>query len=91
MLRDSLLLVNMHSMGVAVSQQSLSAPLATDTALLVTTEDGLRRWLLPAVDEDAAGLETLADPLSSCDVGTPDAGTETGVGAVGALDNFFFV
>lgn len=81
----------MQHLGVAVSQQAHAAPLAADAALLVAAEDGLRRQLLPAVDEDGAGLELAADALGVRDVLAPDAGAQAGVGVVGARDHFVFV
>lgn len=48
--------IHMHSLRIAISQQAQVAPLATDTALLVSTEYRPRVRLLPRVDEDAAGL-----------------------------------
>ena len=85
------LLVKVDDVRVAVGLDALSAPLATDTALLVTTEDGLRSGLLEGVDEDGAGLEALGDLLSVGDVLAPDTGTKTGLSVVGALDNLLLV
>jgi hypothetical protein len=45
----------------------------------VAAERGLRRRLLVAVDEDAAGLEAERDFLGGGDVFAPDAGSETGL------------
>ncbi len=81
----------MQRLGVAVGQQAHGAPLAADAALLVAAEDGLRRRLLPAVDEDGTGLELAADALGVLDVLAPDAGAQAGVGVVGARDHFGFV
>lgn len=78
-------------MRVAVREQALWTPLATNTALLVATEDGLRRRLLEAVDPYAAGLESDGDLLGMLDVLTPHTCTETRVHAVGAVDDFLLV
>jgi hypothetical protein len=56
-----------------------SPPFATNTRLLVAAERGLRRRLLVAVDEDAAGLEAERDFFGGGDVFAPDAGSETGL------------
>jgi len=85
------LLVKVDDVRVAVGLDALSAPLATDTALLVTTEDGLRSGLLEGVDEDGAGLEALGDLLGVGDVLAPDTGTEAGLSVVGALDDLLLV
>lgn len=84
-------LVKVDDVRVAVSLEALGAPLATDTTLLVATEDSLRSRLLEGVDEDGAGLEALGDLLGVGDVLAPDTGTETGVGVVGALDDFLLI
>ena len=81
----------MHRLCITVRQQAQRPPLATDPALLVPAKDDLRRWFLPAVDEDGAGFELAADTLGVLDVLAPDAGAQTGVGVVGAADNFVFV
>ena len=78
-------------MRVAVGLDALSTPLATDTALLVATKDGLRGGLLEGVDENGAGLEALGDLLGVGDVLAPDTGTEAGLGVVGALDDLLLV
>jgi hypothetical protein len=84
-------LVQVDDVRVAVGLEAISAPLATDTALLVATEDGLRSGLLEGVDEDGAGLEASGDLLGVLDVLAPDTGTETGVGVVGTLDDLLLV
>ena len=71
--------------------EALLAPLATNAGLLVSAEDGLRRRLLEAVDEDRAGLQSLADALGALDVLAPDAGAQTGERVVRAADDLFFV
>jgi hypothetical protein len=91
LLRLQDLLVKVDDVRVAVGLDALSAPLATDTALLVATEDGLRGGLLERVDKDGAGLETLGDLLGVGDVLAPDTGTEAGLGVVGALDDLLLV
>lgn len=78
-------------MGVAISLQTLSTPLTTNSTLLVPTEEGLRSRLLPRVDENRSGFQTSADPLGALEVLAPDTGSETGVGAVGATDDVLLV
>jgi len=48
-------------MRVAVRQQTLGAPLATDAALFVSAEDGLGCGFLPGVDENGAGFKAFGD------------------------------
>jgi hypothetical protein len=81
----------MENMGIHEGQQASLTPLAADTRLLVSTEDGLRSRLLPAVDEDASCLETARNLKCMVDILAPDAGAETGVGVVGAGDDFLLV
>lgn len=80
-----------HDVRIAVCLEALLAPFAPDTGFLVPAEEGLRRRLLPRVDEDGAGLQTLADALGALDVRAPDASPEAGVGVVCATDDFFLV
>lgn len=86
-----LVLVVVNDVGVAVSKQTLSAPLASDTTLLVSTEDGLRCRLLPTVDEHTASLEAQRNPLGGFGIFSPDTSTKTGVCVVGAGDDFVLV
>jgi len=85
------LLVKVDDVRVAVGLDAVGAPLATDTGLLVATEDGLGSGLLEGVDEDGAGFEAAGDALGVLDVLAPNTGTETGVGVVGALDDLLLV
>ena len=78
-------------MRVAVGLEALRAPLASNTRLLVSAEERLRRRLLPRVDEDGTGLQPFANALGALDVLAPHAGTETGVGVVGALDDLLLI
>lgn len=78
-------------MWIAVSKQTLCAPFATDTALLVTTKDGLRSGLLPAVDEDTSSFESHSDTLSGVNITTPDACAEAGIRRVCTCDDLFLV
>jgi hypothetical protein len=73
-LRYLYLLIDVHGLRIAVRQQSEGSPFTTNTALLVTAKDSLGRWLLEAVDEDAAGHELAADALGTVDILGPDAG-----------------
>ena len=81
----------MHDVRVAKRQDALGAPLAANTALLVSTKDSLWRRLLEAVHEDAAGLQAEGNLLSMCNILTPNAGAEASVGVVGALDDLLLV
>ena len=72
---------------MSMSIRTLLAPFATNSALLMATEDGLWSWLLPGVNEDRSGLQFLANPLSSLDVLAPHAGSKTGKGVVSTLDD----
>lgn len=78
-------------MWVAVSEQTLRAPFTTDTALLVTTKDGLRSGLLPTVDEDTSSFESHSDPLSGLNITTPDACAEAGSCSICTCNHFFLV
>ena len=71
--------------------EALLAPLATNAGLLVSAEDGLRRRLLEAVDEDRAGLQPLTDTLGALDVLAPDAGAQAGERVVGTADDLLLV
>jgi hypothetical protein len=84
-------LVKVNDVRVAVGLEAVSAPLATDTALLVATEDSLGSRLLEGVDEDGAGLEAPGNLLGVLDVLAPHTGTKTGVGVVGTLDDLLLV
>jgi hypothetical protein len=85
------LLVKVDDVRVTVGLEAVSAPLATDTRLLVATEDGLRSGLLERVDEDRASFETTSNALGVLDVLAPTTGAETGVGVVGALDDLLLI
>jgi hypothetical protein len=85
------LLVKVDDVRVTVGLEAVSAPLATDTRLLVATEDGLRSGLLERVDEDRASFETTSNALGVLDVLAPNTGAETGVGVVGALDDLLLI
>jgi len=87
----NLALVVVNDMRVAVSEQTLSSPLATNSTLLVAAENGLWGRLLPTVDKDTAGLQTKGNALGCLDILAPDTGAETGIGVVGAGNDFFFV
>jgi hypothetical protein len=84
-------LVEVDDVRVAVGLEAISAPLATNTALLVTTEDGLRSGLLEGVDENGASFEASGDLLGVLDILAPDTGTKTGVGVVGTLNDLLLV
>lgn len=86
-----LVLVDVNDMGVAVRKQTSLAPLTTDTRLLVTTKDGLRRRLLPRVDKDGTSFESSRNLGCLLDVLAPYTRTETGVCVVGAGNDFLEV
>lgn len=89
--RYLLRLVGMQHMRVAVRLQALRAPLTANARLLVPTEERLRRRLLPRVNENGAGLQTLADALGALDVLAPHAGTQTGVGVVRSPNDLLLI
>jgi hypothetical protein len=51
----------------------------------------LRSGLLERVDEDAAGLQTESDALSSLLILTPDTSTKTSIAVVSTVDNLFLI
>ena len=81
----------MQDVGITVRFEPLLAPLAPEPTLLVPAEKRLRRRLLERVDEDGPRLQPFPDALGARDVPAPYAGAEARVGAVRALDDFFFV
>ncbi len=85
------LLIDVQSLRVAIAQQSHRSPLAANTTLLVTAEDGLRGWLLPAVDENTTSLELSSNPFGVRNILAPDTGAEASVCVIGAADHFFLV
>jgi len=84
-------MVDVQTLHVAISNQTLASPLSTNTALLVATERCFRSWLLEAVDEDGAGFELLADEAGARYVCGPHAGAEAGVSVIRAGDYFVLV
>jgi len=81
----------MDDMCVHESKQTSLAPLAANTRLLVSTKDGLRRRLLPRVDEDGPSFEPACHLAGLLDILTPHTGTETSLGIVGTGNDLFQV
>lgn len=80
--------ISVDGLRVEVRVDSSLSPLATDTRLLDTTEDGQRRRLLETVDPYRSGLQSASDRVGLFGVFAPHACAETGVGVVGAGDDF---
>lgn len=77
-----LVLVDVDDVRVAVGQKTSLAPLTSNTRLLVTTKDSLRRWLLPRVNKDGSGFKSSCNLRRLLDILTPHTGTETSLGVV---------
>jgi hypothetical protein len=78
-------------MGIAVTQNTLVTPFTTNTRFLMTREESLRNWLSERIDEDVSSFKTSSDFLGMCDILPEDGSTETGIGVVGAGDNFLLI
>lgn len=80
-----------HTLGVAISLESSSAPLISDATVLMASEWSIGLDLHMSIDPDTACLQLSRDAFALCHVPGPYGSTQAHIGIVGTLDHVGFV